>query len=90
MDKKILPGTTAVDITLLIPEIIAAARTGDYAHTAALLNRFLQKLQQELSKGYIPADGLSRVTFSLETLLSMQQMAAILPKSKNVKHRSKR
>ena len=66
--------TTTGTITGLIPVIIKAARTGDYAQTASHLNRLLQKLQQELAKGYIAADGLSKITYSLETLLSMQQM----------------
>jgi hypothetical protein len=74
MDKKPSHDSTTIDSTVLVPEIVTAARTGDYAQTAALLNRFLQRLTQELSKGYIPAGELSRINFSLETLLSMQQM----------------
>ena len=62
------------DIISSIPAIITAARTGDYTGTASLLNRFLQNLQSELSKGYISAQGLSKITYSLETLLAMQQM----------------
>ena len=74
MNRKLLNDTIAGTIPVLIPVIVATARTGDYAQTATLLNRLLQKLQQELSKGYIPAAGLSRITYSLETLMSMQQM----------------
>ena len=66
--------TASGSLLQFAPEIIGTARTGDYARTASLLNRFLQHLQQELSKGYIAADGLSKVTYSLETLLSMQRM----------------
>ena len=67
-------GKRAGELLQLVDVIIRTARTGDYARTASLLNRFLQNLQQELSKGYIADDGLSKVTYSLETLLSMQQM----------------
>jgi hypothetical protein len=74
MSDKLNNAPTTGDLSHLLPAIVAAARTGDYAQGAALLNRFLRILQQELSKGYIAADGLSKVTYSLETLLSMQQM----------------
>lgn len=69
-------GTTqpSRNLSQSVPAIITAARTGDYAQTASLLNRFLQQLQQELAKGYITADGISKINYSLETLFSMQQM----------------
>ncbi|MBN1307088.1 MAG: hypothetical protein JXA18_04170 [Chitinispirillaceae bacterium] len=54
--------------------IVAAARTGDYAGAARLLNRLLQTLQRELSKGRVAASDLSKITYSLETLLAMQEM----------------
>ncbi|MBN1577407.1 MAG: hypothetical protein JW913_12690 [Chitinispirillaceae bacterium] len=62
------------EVVLLVPAIVAAARTGDYAGAARLLNRLLQKLQTELSKGHIAAGDLSKITYSLETLLAMQKM----------------
>ena len=73
---KEIPGTTSSsnELSRSAPAIIAAARTGDYAQTASLLNRFIQQLQQELAKGYIAADRLSKINYSLETLFSMQQM----------------
>ncbi|MBN1757068.1 MAG: hypothetical protein JW863_02050 [Chitinispirillaceae bacterium] len=74
MNENAKDSSISEDITGFIPVIVNAARTGDYAQTASHLNRFLQKLQQELSKGYIAADGLSKLTYSLETLLSMQRM----------------
>ena len=74
MHEKQDTEANGADLSRMIPEIITSARTGDYAQTASLLNRFLQHLQQELAKGYIAADGLSKITYSLETLLSMQQM----------------
>ena len=58
-----------------IPRIVTAARTGDYPETARRINIFLQQLQKELSKGYIPAEGIAKITYSLETLLAMQQMS---------------
>jgi hypothetical protein len=62
------------EIDSLIPVIVAAARTGDYAGTSRLCNVFLQKLEAELSKGHVMADHLSKITYSLETLLAMQKM----------------
>jgi len=62
------------DLLKCIPDIVTAARTGDYAGTARLLNQFLQYLQGELAKGFISAEGLSKITYSLETLMAMQQM----------------
>ena len=63
-----------VELLNFIPEIVVASRTGDYAGTARLLNRFLQQLQLQLSRGFVSAEGLSKITYSLETLLAMQQM----------------
>lgn len=64
----------ATGIIPLSADIITAARTGDYAGTARLLNRLLQRLQVEISKGYIGATTMTKITYSLETLLAMQQM----------------
>ncbi len=74
MEEKISGNPDTREMVPLISAIVAASRTGDYAGVARLLNRFLQKLQLELSKGHIAAEGLSKITFSLETLLAMQKM----------------
>ena len=58
----------------LIHQIVTAARTGDQAGSARLFNRFLQLLQQEIVRGTLGKEGLSKVSYSLETLLGMQQM----------------
>jgi hypothetical protein len=57
-----------------IKRIIQAARTGSYAQTAGLLNRLLQALQKELSKGHLSVKDIGKVTYSLETLAEMQNM----------------
>lgn len=57
-----------------IPGIITAARTGDYPESARRINIFLQHLQTELSREYISKEGIEKITYSLETLLAMQQM----------------
>jgi hypothetical protein len=62
------------DFRTEIPGIIAAARTGDYPDTSRRINIFLQHLQYELSKGYLPSESIAKITYSLETLLAMQQM----------------
>jgi hypothetical protein len=58
----------------ILQKIAFAARTGDEAGTARLLNRFLQILQKSVLPGIKNSEGLSKITFSLETLLGMQQM----------------
>lgn len=58
-----------------IPGIIAATRTGDYPDSARRINIFLQHLQTEISRGYISEEGIAKITYSLETLLAMQQMS---------------
>ncbi len=74
MKEKVTEKSLTDEMVSLIPAIVFAARTGDYAEAARNLNLFLQKLQQEISKGYISAENLSKITYSLETLLAMQQM----------------
>jgi len=58
----------------LVRHIIQTARTGDYAECSSALNRFLNYLQKELSRGYLPVKEISSVTYSLQTLAEMQQM----------------
>ena len=62
------------DLAVMIPPIATAARTGDYAGTARLHNRFLRVLQKQISRGVIGPEGISKITYSLETLLAMQKM----------------
>lgn len=62
------------DLCAEIPGIVTAARTGDYPETSRRINIFLQHLQHELSKGYLPSESIAKITYSLETLLAMQQM----------------
>ncbi|HMA65574.1 MAG: hypothetical protein ACM31E_01315 [Fibrobacterota bacterium] len=61
------------DLYEQIKKIAHEARTGDYGQAASDINIFLQLLQSELSKGYIRSDDLSKVTYSLETLMEMQK-----------------
>jgi hypothetical protein len=74
MEEKHTGKAAVQGIVTLIPAIVAAARTGDYAGAARLLNTMLQQLQKELSKGHVAAGSLSKITYSLETLLAMQKM----------------
>ena len=74
MEEKHNRNTAPKEIVPQIPAIVAAARTGDYAGAARLLNLLLQQLQKELSKGRFAAGTLSKITYSLETLLAMQKM----------------
>jgi len=55
-----------------VHETVHAARTGDYGKAASSLNKLLQLLQAEIAKGKIPSEGLKKLTYSLETLLEMQ------------------
>lgn len=61
------------DLYEQIKKITQEARCGDYGQAASDINVFLQLLQNELSKGYIQSEGLSKVTRSLETLMEMQK-----------------
>lgn len=67
-------GPSSMDLANLSKDIITAARTGDYAGAARNLNRFLRLLQGVLSKGTIGAADMAKITYSLQTLLAMQQM----------------
>ncbi|NLG18064.1 MAG: hypothetical protein GX556_12095 [Fibrobacter sp.] len=57
----------------ILTAVAASARTGDYGKAASDLNRALIMAQSALSSGKIPPEGLSRITFSLQTLFAMQQ-----------------
>ena len=59
--------------TLVLP-IVLAARTGDYSTASRLLNHLFRILQEELSGGRVSAENLSKLTYSLETLMAMQKM----------------
>lgn len=61
------------DLHEQIKKIAQEARCGNYGQAASDINKFLLLLQSELSKGYIRPDDLSKVTYSLETLLEMQK-----------------
>jgi hypothetical protein len=61
------------DIFAVIKKIIFSARTGDYGAASQEINQFLVLLQAELSKGRISAASLSKITFSLETMVEMQK-----------------
>ena len=58
----------------LFERIIRAARTGDYGRAASDLNILLANLQVELSKGAVSAEKLSKLSYSLETMMAMQSM----------------
>lgn len=61
------------DLHEQIKKITREARCGDYGQAASDINVLLQLLQCELSKGYIRSDELSKVTYTLETLMEMQK-----------------
>lgn len=58
----------------LCRQIIRFARIGDYGNTASCLNQFLVQLQNFFTKRNISRDNLSKITYSLETLMAMQEM----------------
>lgn len=58
----------------LLSVLISSSRTGDYAGTSRQLNIFLNLLEKILSSGKISSKQISQLTYSLETLLAMQQM----------------
>ncbi|HON11946.1 MAG TPA: hypothetical protein PLE24_13850 [Chitinispirillaceae bacterium] len=58
----------------ILHDVITAARTGDYGKAASDLNRALVLLQTELSGGKVSSEGLAKITYSLQTLLAMQQI----------------
>ena len=58
----------------LFERIIRAARTGDYGRAASDLNILLANLQVELSKGAVSAEKLSKLSYSLETMMAMKSM----------------
>jgi hypothetical protein len=57
----------------LLTEIITAARTGDYGNAASKLNKILQLTQEILANSRINAQGIKKLTYSLETLFALQQ-----------------
>jgi hypothetical protein len=59
--------------TDIIQAVIAAARTGDIANASSLLNTAIRHIQAGLSKGKIGVEGISKISYSLETLLMMQK-----------------
>ena len=61
------------DIFTDIESIVKAARTGDYGTASSEINKFLQVLQAELAKGKVDAAMLSKITYSLKTLMEMQK-----------------
>jgi hypothetical protein len=61
------------EFDIVIKNIIGSARTGDYGAAASNINQFLQLLQVQLSKGMISANGLSKISYSLETIIEMQK-----------------
>ena len=61
------------DIFIVMRKMIVSARTGDYGAASSEINQFLLLLQAELSKGRISAAALSKITFSLETIVEMQK-----------------
>jgi len=71
--KGLIMQSKKTDLHEQIKKIAQEARCGDYGQAASDINIFLQLLQCELSKGYIRPDDLSKVTYSLETLMEMQK-----------------
>jgi len=61
------------DIFQVIKVIVKSARTGDYGTASSEINKLMQLLQAELAKGKVDAGGLSKITYSLETLMEMQK-----------------
>jgi hypothetical protein len=61
-------------ISNYIRSIIKSARTGDYGQTSSDLNQWLIVLQSELSKGSVSPQSLSKICYSLETMVEMQKM----------------
>jgi hypothetical protein len=61
------------DMIRTINKIIICARTGDHGTASSLMNQFLILLQADISKGKIQASGLSKITFSLETMMEVQR-----------------
>lgn len=62
------------EILKLCRQIIRFARTGDYGNTASYLNQFLYQLQGFFTQNKIDKESLSKITYSLETLMAMQEM----------------
>jgi hypothetical protein len=61
------------DIFAVIKKIIISARTGDYGTASSEISQFLLLLQAEVSKGRISVVTLSKITYSLETIVEMQK-----------------
>jgi hypothetical protein len=61
-------------LTGIFQEIIIAARTGDYSSVSTLLQKSVVLLQNELKKHPLKDTSLSKLSYSLETIASMQQM----------------
>lgn len=68
--------TTDAPLTFvdLAGEIIHSARIGDYCGAAQKLARLTLLLQDTVTSGAISSEGLSKITYSLETLFTMQKM----------------
>jgi len=60
-------------INLKIEEIVTSCRTGNYADAASQLNICLKKLEKILLSGAVSSELLSKIAYSLETLLIFQQ-----------------
>jgi hypothetical protein len=71
--KGLIVQSKKTDLYQQIKKIVQAARSGEYGQASSDINIFLQLLQIEVSKGYIRSDELSKVTYSLETLMEMQK-----------------
>lgn len=57
----------------MIDTIVMNARRGEYSDAASKMNIFLQKLQVFLTSGKIDPNKLKNVTYSLETVLMLQE-----------------
>lgn len=58
----------------LAGEIVQSARLGDYCGAAQKLSQLTLLLQGTVASGTISSEGLSKITYSLETLFTMQKM----------------
>ena len=62
------------DSTGILSEIVTAARTGDYSNISTLLNKGVIAIQEDLKKGPVDEKNLKKISYSLETIIAMQQM----------------
>jgi hypothetical protein len=67
----VLSETTSAGI---LTEVVKASRTGDYSAISTLLNKGVITIQAELKTFPVKETDLSKISYSLETIVFMQQM----------------